>query len=95
MIVSVAIKTNIVNYLQKRGEKSTKRVNSSRRPKSIPIDKIHLAVSERGWNVPIGPMMSPSPGPTFDMDVAAPESDVVISSPVRRRHNAIAAKESR
>ena len=31
---------------------------------------------------PFGPIIDPSPGPTLDIDVAAPEIDVIKSKPV-------------
>tara|TARA_B100001121_G_C18210757_1_gene399077 strand:- start:117 stop:314 length:198 start_codon:yes stop_codon:yes gene_type:complete len=32
---------------------------------------------------PFGPIVEPSPGPTFDIDVAAPDIAVIKSRPVR------------
>ena len=32
---------------------------------------------------PLGPIMGPNPGPTFEIDVAAPEIAVIKSRPVR------------
>ncbi len=68
-------------------------MNSSNLPNSIPIDNTHLAWSDKGWNVPVGPIIGPIPGPTFEIDVAAPERDVIVSAPVKRRRNAIPAKD--
>ena len=43
---------------------------------------------------PLGPIVDPKPGPTLDIDVAAPEIEVTKSSPVKdsitaRRKNII------
>ena len=43
---------------------------------------IHFAILDNPSKLPSGPMISPSPGPTFDIDVAAPEIEVTKSSPV-------------
>ena len=44
---------------------------------------IHLDASESGLKLPLGPIMSPKPGPTFEMAVMAPDSAVIKSSPVK------------
>ena len=36
-------------------------------------DNIHLDTSETWLKFPFGPIISPRPGPTLDIDVAAPE----------------------
>ena len=46
---------------------------------------------------PLGPIVEPKPGPTLDIDVAAPEIEVTKSSPVKdsiiaRRKNRIRYK---
>lgn len=46
---------------------------------------------------PLGPIVDPKPGPTLDIDVAAPEIEVTKSSPVKdsitaRRKNIIRYK---
>ena len=46
------------------------------------IDRIHLALSFSDWKLPAGPMISPSPGPTLARAVAAPDTEVTMSSPV-------------
>ena len=56
--------------------------NSSSLPKIIPKLNIHFEISGRDAKFPFGPIMEPSPGPTFDIDVAAPEIDVIKSKPV-------------
>ena len=56
--------------------------NSSSLPKIIPKLNIHFEISGRDEKFPFGPIIEPSPGPTFDIDVAAPEIDVIKSKPV-------------
>ena len=56
--------------------------NSSSLPKIIPKLNIHFEISGRDEKFPLGPIIEPSPGPTFDIDVAAPEIDVIKSKPV-------------
>jgi SET domain-containing protein len=41
---------------------------------------------------PLGPIIDPSPGPTFDIEVAAPEIEVIKSSPVNDNNAAIIKK---
>ena len=60
----------------------TNTVRSSNLPISIPRLNIHLALSDNNEKFPSGPIIGPSPGPTFDIDVAAPEIDVIKSKPV-------------
>lgn len=50
---------------QKSGVKSTSTVNNSSRPNNIASDNTHLAASGRSPKWPAGPMIGPSPGPTF------------------------------
>ena len=57
---------------QKRGTNSTSTVKSSSRPSSMAADSSHFAGSGKGWKVPEGPMVSPRPGPTLAIAVAAP-----------------------
>ena len=56
--------------------------NNSSLPKIIPKLNIHLEISGRDEKFPLGPITEPNPGPTFDIDVAAPEIDVIKSKPV-------------
>ena len=56
--------------------------NSSSLPKIIPKLNIHFEISGRDEKFPFGPIIEPSPGPTFDIAVAAPEIDVIKSKPV-------------
>ena len=59
--------------LQKDGKNRTKTAKISSLPRSIEKDKIHLDISETSLKFPLGPIMSPRPGPTLDIEVAAPE----------------------
>ena len=40
--------------------------------------------------LPFGPINSPSPGPTLEIEVAAPEIEVVKSNPLKDKRAAIA-----
>ena len=42
--------------------------------------------------LPLGPINDPNPGPTLDIDVAAPEIDVIKSRPVNESNAAIIKK---
>ena len=42
--------------------------------KSIPNESNHLDKSETSLKFPLGPIISPSPGPTLEIEVAAPET---------------------
>ena len=48
----------------------------------MPKVKIHFETSGSEEKSPLGPIIDPSPGPTFEIDVAAPEIDVIKSKPV-------------
>ena len=48
----------------------------------MPNDNIHLEISGTDLKFPFGPIISPRPGPTFDIDVAAPEIADKKSRPV-------------
>jgi len=45
--------------------------------------KIHLEISGKAEKSPLGPIIGPNPGPTFEIEVAAPEIEVIKSSPVK------------
>ena len=45
-------------------------------------DSIHLEIFDTSLKFPFGPIMSPSPGPTLDIEVAAPEIADKKSRPV-------------
>ena len=59
--------------LQKDGKNRTKTAKISSLPSSIAKDSIHLEMSETSLKFPFGPIISPRPGPTLDIEVAAPE----------------------
>ena len=67
---------------QKEGKNKTKIANNSNLPKIIPIDKIHLEISGKDEKSPLGPIIGPKPGPTLEIEVAAPDIEVIKSSPV-------------
>ena len=48
----------------------------------MPALKIHLEKSGNNEKFPLGPIIPPSPGPTLDIDVAAPEIAVTKSNPL-------------
>ena len=79
---------------QKCGENRISIVKSSNLPRIMPADMIHIAAGFTDTYVPSGPMTSPSPGPTFEIDDAAPDIAVVNSSPVRASAHEIMAKHS-
>ena len=55
----------------------------------MPNDNIHLEISGIDLKFPFGPITSPNPGPTFDIEVAAPEIADKKSSPVIESNMAI------
>ena len=57
--------------------------NNSSLPNIIPKAKIHFDVSGRVEKFPLGPIIDPRPGPTLEIEVAAPEIDVTKSKPVK------------
>ena len=61
---------------QNQGANSTSTVKSSSRPSSMPAANTHFALSGRAEKFPVGPMMSPSAGPTLQIAEAAPETAV-------------------
>ena len=65
---------------------------SSSLPKIIPIVKIHLEISGKDEKSPLGPIMGPNPGPTFEIEVAAPDIAVIKSRPVKDS-NAVSIKK--
>ena len=82
-----------LNYaLQKDGKNNTKTAKISSLPSSIAKDNIHLDISETSLKLPFGPIISPNPGPTFDIAVAAPDiadrkSNPVIESIIATKKN--------
>ena len=69
------------HFFQKEGRKRIKIANNSNLPNIIPKVKIHLEIWGIFEKFPFDPISDPNPGPTFDIDVAAPEIDVIKSSP--------------
>ena len=59
------------------------------------MERIHFAGSDRGAKVPVGPIMGPKPGSTFEIDVAAPDKAVTMSRPVKRSKKAIPANDAK
>ena len=58
---------------------NTNIANSSSLPKIIPRLKAHFEGLDNEEKLQSGPIISPSPGPTFEIEVAAPEIDVIKS----------------
>ena len=63
----------------KEGINNTNIANSSSLPKIIPILKAHLDGLDNEEKFPLGPIISPNPGPTFEIEVAAPQIEVTKS----------------
>jgi len=85
-----------LNYdLQKEGKKRTNTANISNLPSNIAKDSIHLEAFETSLKFPLGPIMSPRPGPTLDIEVAAPEIADKKSSPEIERNIAIIRNKNR
>ena len=57
--------------------------NISSLPKIIPKLKIHFEILGKAEKLPFGPISEPNPGPTFEIDVAAPEIAVTKSRPLK------------
>ena len=55
----------------------------------MPKESIHLETSGINLKFPFGPIISPRPGPTFDIDVAAPEIADTKSRPVKESSTAV------
>jgi hypothetical protein len=62
---------------------NTNIAKSSSLPKIIPTLKAHFDGLDNAEKLPLGPIISPSPGPTLEIEVAAPEIAVIKSSPVK------------
>ena len=58
----------------------------------MPKDKTHFENSGISSKLKAGPIKFPRPGPTFDIDVAAADTDVKISRPDNERRNEIITK---
>ena len=66
----------LVYVLQKDGKNNTKTAKISNLPNNIAKDNIHFEISETWLKLPFGPIISPKPGPTFDIAEAAAENAV-------------------
>jgi hypothetical protein len=69
-------------FCQNEGKNRTSIANNSNLPKIIPKLNTHFEKSGNCEKFPFGPINSPSPGPTFEIEVAAPEIEVVKSNPL-------------
>jgi len=79
-------------FLQKDGRNNTSIANNSSLPNIIPRLNIHFEISGNREKFPFGPIIEPRPGPTFEIDVAAPEIDVIKSKPLKDKKAAIKKK---
>ena len=60
---------------------NTNIANSSSLPKIIPRLKAHFEGLDNEEKLPSGPIISPNPGPTFDIADAEPDIEVTKSNP--------------
>ena len=58
----------------------------------MPKVSIHFEISGSDEKFPLGPIIFPNPGPTFEIEVAAPEIEVVKSNPLKDNKAAIIKK---
>ena len=58
----------------------------------MPKLNIHLETSGSDEKFPLGPIIEPNPGPTFEIEVAAPEIEVIKSRPVKDSNAEIVKK---
>ena len=56
---------------------------------------IHLEISGMNEKFPFGPIISPKPGPTLEIEVAAPDIEVIKSNPVNDNNAEITKKITR
>ena len=68
---------------------NTNIANNSNLPNIIPRLKIHLEISGKVEKLPLGPIVEPNPGPTFEIEVAAPEIEVTKSKPLKDKNAVI------
>ena len=69
------------------GKKNAIATRSSSLPKIIANINIYFSTSSRLLKLPDGPIISPSPGPTFAKAVVAPDRAVTKSNPQKARLN--------
>ena len=55
----------------------------------MPRLKIHLDISGKLEKLPLGPIVEPNPGPTLEIEVAAPEIEVIKSKPLNDKNAVI------
>ena len=55
----------------------------------MPRLKIHLETSGKLAKLLLGPITEPNPGPTLEIEVAAPEIEVIKSKPLKDRNAVI------
>ena len=58
----------------------------------MPKANIHFEISGNDEKLPFGPIIEPNPGPTLEMDVAAPDIEVIKSRPVNESNAEIIKK---
>ena len=58
----------------------------------MPKVSIHLEISGNDEKLPFGPITDPNPGPTFEIEVAAPDIEVIKSRPVNDNNAEIIKK---
>ena len=75
-----------------RDRNKTNIANSSSLPNNIPALSIHLEKSGKVEKFPLEPITEPRPGPTLDIDVAAPEIEVIKSRPLKDKRAVIKKK---
>ena len=77
------------HFFQNEGRNRIKIANNSNLPNIIPILNTHLDKSGKLERLPLDPITEPNPGPTFDIEVAAPEIEVIKSKPLIESNIAI------
>ena len=81
------------HFFQKEGTNKTNIAKSSNLPNIIPAHSIHFEISGKVEKFPFEPIIEPRPGPTFDIDVAAPDIEVVKSKPLNDKSAVIKKKK--
>ena len=77
------------------GRKNAIATKSSSLPKIIANINIYFSTSSRLLKLPDGPIISPSPGPTFANAVVAPDIAVIKSSPQKARLNVTKMRQAK
>tara|TARA_B100001123_G_scaffold334614_1_gene377939 strand:- start:39 stop:317 length:279 start_codon:yes stop_codon:yes gene_type:complete len=68
-------------FFQNEGKNKTNTAKSSSLPRSIPKLKLNLEKLGKSLKLPLGPITSPKPGPTFEIAEADPDKAVTKSKP--------------